>query len=111
MPRRQIRQFPFKLVHVGALPEDLYGVYMFSFRKRCLYIGQAKAQPLKSRLNQHFKVSHNERLNDWILAYGPELIVCCLELPKLRIDRAERRMIKARKPVANIIHNPNVVKV
>lgn len=110
MSNRIARRFPFKLVHVNAIPADYFGVYSFWFKGRCLYIGQAKSQPIKKRLNQHFDVSHNDRLNDWIKAYGPELTVCIMVSGRSRIDRLERRLIKSRKPVTNIQFNPNAKK-
>lgn len=104
------RKVPFKLVHISRIPPTFFGVYSFWHKRRCIYIGQAKSQPIRDRLYQHFKESHSDRLNDWIMAYGADLTVCYVQLEKRRIDRAERRLIKVKKPFANVVFNPNAKK-
>ena len=95
-------QYSFKVGSIGRLPNDLIGIYSFWYRGKCIYIGQAKNQPLKDRLWQHFKRCHNSSLNMWIDAYGKELLYCCVRLPYGRIDMLERKLIKRHQPRANV---------
>ncbi len=93
----------------GEIPDAARGVYAFWCRDngRCVYVGQAKDQPIKRRLHDHWKGSHNETLQNWIRSFGKQLDVCFVCPEPEKIDRLERRLIKLWKPEANEQHNPN----
>ena len=59
-----------RLSHTGIekMPKDISGVYAFWCRDngKCIYVGMAKDQPIRNRLRQHWRDSHNEKLKMWI---------------------------------------------
>lgn len=88
---------------------DRVGIYAFWCRDngRCVYVGQAKDQPVKERLRGHWRCSHNKTFQNWIQSYGKHLDVCFVFSAPEMIDRLERRLIRLWKPEANERHNPN----
>ena len=85
----------------SKIPADAYGVYGIWFRRRCIYIGKAKSQPIAKRLEQHWNGTHNPDLADWISAKGPLLNVSYAITHKQAIDNFERRHIKRFQPLTN----------
>ena len=82
------------------------GVYGFWYRTtgRCLYIGQAKEQPIKNRLKQHWYRSHNAKLRQWIKAFGQHIEICYMPVNSAIMDKTEKRLIKALRPETNQTH-------
>ena len=89
------------------MPRNVSGVYAFWCRDngKCIYVGQAKDRPIKKRLTEHWRDSHNDILKLWIRVFGRNLDVCYMSAESSKIDTLERRLIKAWKPEANIQHN------
>lgn len=90
------------------IPSRAYGVYAFWRRDngKCIYVGQAAAQPIKERLRNYWKGdSHNETLKLWIRAFGDYLDVCYTEVQPSKINGFERRLIRLWRPEANKQHN------
>lgn len=82
----------------------MVGLYGFWCRKngRCIYIGKAKEQPIRERLLQHWKGSHNETLNLWIEAFGNYLDICYLPISRQNIiDKMETELIRKWNPEAD----------
>ena len=50
---------------ISQMPRDMVGVYAFWCRdnKKCIYVGKAKMRPIKIRLLEHWRGSHNETRN------------------------------------------------
>ena len=93
---------------LGEMSNVACGVYAFWCRSngRCIYVGQAKDQPIKNRLHDHWNRSHNQTLRWWIQSFGKQLDVCFVCRNPKKIDCLERRLIKLWKPEANEQHNP-----
>ena len=89
------------------IPRAIIGVYAFWCRDngKCIYVGQAKDRPIRDRLRDHWRGSHNEILKLWIQVFGESLDVCYTSVKKDKIDTFERRLIKAWKPEANKQYN------
>ena len=98
---------PWSYGTLATMRGDTVGVYAFWFRRtgRCIYVGQAAQQPIKSRLRQHWRGSHNETLRLWMAAYGEYLDVCFAPVARNKIDAIERRLIRLWRPEANVQHN------
>ena len=98
---------PWSYITLATMRRDMVGVYAFWFRLtgRCIYVGQASEQTIKARLSQHWRGSHNERLQLWMAAYGECLDVCFAPVAKNRIKEIERRLIRLWRPEANVQHN------
>lgn len=94
-------------LNIDRVPKSILGVYAFWCRDnaKCIYVGKAKSHPIKNRLKEHWRGSHNEILKLWIRAFGYNLDVCYMSAEKRKIDVLERRLIKAWKPEANKQHN------
>lgn len=92
---------PFRLSRIEQLPGGR-GIYGFWYRRRCIYIGKAQDQPIRTRLEQHWKRCHNDDLRLWMEATRGDLLfaICVVEGPE-NIDAAERRYIRRFQPVAN----------
>ena len=86
---------------------DMIGVYAlwFQLTGRCIYVGQASEQTIKTRLRQHWRYSHNETLRLWMDAYGDHMEVCYAPVARNRIRTIERRLIRLWRPEANVQHN------
>ena len=85
---------------------DAVGVYAFWFRPtgKCIYVGQAAEQPIKTRLHQHWRDKRNQKLRLWMDAYGEHLDVCYATVARCRIGNMERRLIRLLQPEANEQH-------
>lgn len=94
-------QLQFRKMEFAKIPPDAYGVYGIWFRRRCIYIGKAKSQPIAKRLEQHWNGTHNSELADWISAKGSLLDVSYAIAHKMVIDNLERRHIKRFQPITN----------
>ena len=92
---------------ISRVPRAIVGVYAFWCRDngKCIYVGQASDRPIRDRLREHWRGSHNETLKLWIQAFGENLDVCYTPTVRDKIDTYERRLIKAWKPEANKQHN------
>lgn len=98
-------KLPLRLVNIESIPATLHGVYGFWCRTngRCIYVGKAEKQPIKTRLRQEWANSHNPALKQWIAAFGEFLEVCYLPVKNRgKIDRMETMLIRAWSPEANI---------
>ena len=73
---------------ISQVPRDTIGVYAFWRRdnRKCIYVGQAKDRPIRDRLLDHWRGSHNEALNSWIRAFGAHLDVCYMVAQYDKID-------------------------
>ena len=91
---------------MANLPEKAVGVYAFWYRGsgKCVYVGRASDQPIRNRLQQHWRKSHNETLRLWIQAYGSHLDICYAQVEQNRIKALERRLIRLWNPEANVHH-------
>ena len=97
-------QIRFRLVDFQQIPEGAYGVYGIWYRRHCLYVGQAKSQPISKRLASHWKSTHNLKLKAWIEAKGPNLRVAFRAIENRdRIDSLERYYIRRFQPLTNAI--------
>ena len=97
-------QIRFRLLDFQDIPDDAYGVYGIWYRRRCIYVGQAKSQPIGKRLEQHWNRPKNSKLKMWIEAKARDLRVSYKTIPsKDRIDNYERYYIHKFQPLANSI--------
>ena len=97
-------QIRFRVVDFQQIPDDAYGVYGIWYGRHCLYVGQAKSQPICKRLEQHWRSTHSPKLKSWIEAKGPRLRVAFLAIEdRDRIDCMERYYIRRFQPLTNEI--------
>ena len=94
---------------IATVPRDMIGVYAFRFRKtgKYVYVGKAEDRPLKKRLHDHWRKSHNETLQLWIKVFGDQLDICYASVAleqRNRIGTLERRLIRLWSPEANSQH-------
>ena len=108
MKNRPRSTLPWSYGILTNLPEKVVGVYAFWYRHsgKCVYVGRASDQPIKDRLRQHWRSSHNEILRLWIQAYGSHLDICYAQVEKSKIGALERRLIRLWSPEANVQHKP-----
>ena len=98
------RQFPFTITEFQRIPREVRGVYGIWFRRRCVYVGKADLQPIARRLAQHWRYSHNARLQAWITSKGRQLRVSYLSIsPRKDIAMYERYFIARFQPLANMV--------
>ncbi len=98
------KRLHFSLLEIERIPESTRGVYAFWHEDSgtCIYIGKAKDQPLKERLKQHWRGSHNKTLALWLRAFGDRIVVSYIPVRECdKIPQAEKRLIRLWKPVAN----------
>ena len=95
--------FRFSYTGITKIPKGVSGVYAFWRRDngRCLYVGKAEDQPIRERILQHWRGSHNEKLNLWMREFGNHLDVCYMYVKSNRIARFETRLIRMWNPEAN----------
>ena len=91
---------------ITQMPRNVVGVYAFWRRDngKCIYVGQAKHRPIRQRLLDHWRGSHNESLKLWIRVFGMHLDVCYMAAEEDRIDKLEYRLIRAWNPETNRQH-------
>jgi len=100
-----MRKLVFNWANIERIPERIVGIYIFWRGPICLYVGQAKEQDLKKRLNQHYSDCHNSWLSLWLqsghkISFSYEAVT-----NKASIDAKERNRIRSLKPLTNITHN------
>lgn len=101
-------KFPLRRPNIESIPATLHGVYGFWCRKngKCIYVGKADDQPIRTRLLQEWADSHNPMLKLWINAFGESLEVCYLPVKNRgKIRRVEAMLIRAWSPETNKHHN------
>ena len=94
-----------KRVNFDRIPLDVKGVYAFWCRTngKCVYVGKAELQPIRTRLVQEWRNSHNADLKLWIQAFGDFLDICYLPIKAhKKIDKIETKLIQMWKPETNI---------
>ena len=95
-------QLPFRRADLEKVPDDAYGLYGLWYRRRCLYVGQAKSQPIARRLEQHWRRTHNADLAAWIKAKGSQLRVSYTVIKtQSNIDALEAEYIRRFQPITN----------
>ena len=101
--QRLKKVFKFSYSGITKIPKGVSGVYAFWCRdnSKCVYVGMAKEQPIRTRILQHWRGSHNEKLNMWMREFGNHLDVCYMSVQSNRIARLENRLIRMWKPEAN----------
>ena len=98
------RQIPFSIRGFQRIPRETHGVYGIWFRRHCIYVGKADVQAISTRLEQHWRHSHNERLETWIKAKGRHLKVNYLSLSQRKdIAMYERYFIAKFQPLTNVV--------
>lgn len=98
-------KFPLRRINIDAMDPNLHGLYGFWCRTtgKCIYVGKAEKRPIRTRLLEEWRDSHNKTLRRWISAFGDYLEVCYLPVARRdRIDRMETMLIRAWSPEANI---------
>ena len=94
----------FRKADFDKLPGNIFGVYGIWFRRRCVYIGEAHAQPIATRLAQHWNATHNSALADWIQAKGAQLRVSYVAVTaKREIHDLELDCIRKFQPMTNLV--------
>ena len=97
-------------ISIHSIPESIVGVYVIWCPKTdvCIYVGKAEESPVKKRLTDHWRGSHNKDLKSWLKALGNDNVeVCYRKTEKHMIDCLEKRLIHLWKPETNKDHNPN----
>ena len=97
------RIFKFSYTGIVKIPKDISGVYAFWCRDnmKCIYVGMAKDQSIRTRILQHWRGSHNEKLNLWMREFGNNLDICYMSVQSSQIARLEDRLITMWNPEAN----------
>lgn len=105
MSNKSHNVMPLKRHNIDSIPPDIKGVYGIWCRTngKCIYIGKAERQPIKERLMQEWRNSHNENLKKWMHAFGKFLDICYLQVRESRIDRMETLMIQMWHPETNVL--------
>ena len=94
----------FSRLEIERIPESVRGVYSFWHGDSgvCIYVGMAEDQPLKERLKQHWRGSHNKTLALWLAAFGGRIVVSYIPIKECdKIPRIEAAIIRLWKPIAN----------
>lgn len=99
------RRYFFNYKNIERVPDQIVGVYSFWSRNICIYVGKAKGQPLRKRLEQHYMNCHNENLRLWLASSHKIEFKYNPIKSKDLIDVTERKTIKDFAPLANKIHN------
>lgn len=93
---------PFKRHNVDKISDNIFGIYGFWYKKRCLYVGKAERQSIKSRLMQHWSNCHNKDLQAWITVYGKDIKIAFKGIDENAIiNKSERFYIDFFDPVTN----------
>ena len=97
-------QLRFRKADFDKIPVGAFGVYGLWYGKRCIYVGKAETQPIATRLEQHWKGTHNRDLQAWVRAKGSDLRVAYLIAEeKSRIAPLEKVYIRRFQPLTNKI--------
>ena len=104
MRRREKHKFGYD--GISRVPADIRGVYAFwcRTRRKFIYVGKTEKQTIRERLRQHWRKSHNERLNLWLRAFGEHLDICWWQVPEHKISKVEDILIKMLLPETNDPH-------
>ena len=95
-------QIRFRALEFAKIPQGAHGVYGIWYKRHCIYVGKAVQQTIADRLRQHWSRTHNEALQMWIDAEGPNLKVAFLAIDDCkRIECYERYFIGRFQPLAN----------
>ena len=103
------KRLHFSRLEIERIPESVRGVYSFWHEESgiCIYVGMAEDQPLKERLLQHWRGSHNKMLALLLRAFGRRVIVSYIPIKECdKIPQVEERLIRLWKPAANKTANP-----
>lgn len=98
------KRLHFSRLEIERIPESVRGVYSFWHEGSgvCIYVGMAEDQPLKERLKQHWRGSHNKTLALWLAACGGRIVVSYIPVRECdEIPRIETAIIRLWKPIAN----------
>ena len=89
--------------NIEDLSEEIRGVYVIVCRKKqkCIYVGMAERQAIKSRLKSHWSGSHNPWLQSWIKAFGDYLDIRYYPMQQ-GISQFEKHLITLLRPETNI---------
>lgn len=95
---------PLRLHHIEDIPSKMKGVYAFWYRPngRCIYVGKAEKQSIKTRLKQQWLNSRNPDLKLWIDAFSKSLDICYLSVEDGKIGKVEKKLIQMWYPETNI---------
>ena len=97
-------QLNFKKIDFDKIPSGTHGIYGIWFGRRCIYIGKAEDQPIRTRLEQHWTKAENAEFQTWINAKGSALKFTYLVISeKSNIDSMERLFIRKFQPLTNKI--------
>lgn len=95
-------QLRFRKADFEKIPASAVGVYGLWYGKRCVYVGKAEDQSIATRLEQHWKGSHNPELAAWVRAKGSELRVAYVVAEeKTTVDSLERLYARRFQPLTN----------
>ncbi len=105
-PNKTRNKMPLRRHNIDSIPSHIKGVYGFWCRTngKCIYVGKAKRQSVKTRLMQEWRGSHNEKLKSWINVFGKHLDICYLSAKYDKIDKLETRLIQMWHPETNILN-------
>lgn len=99
------RRYFLNYKNIERVPDSIFGVYSFWSKSICIYVGKAKNQPIKKRLEQHYMNCHNENLRLW-LASSHKIEFRYKSMTSIDlIDVTERKIIKDLAPLTNKTHN------
>ena len=95
----------FSWVNISRVSNAEFGIYAFWTKRFCVYVGLAKKQGFRTRLMQHYRGSHNEKLNLWLqssvdIYFSTEVIE-----DFSTIETMEKLRIKQYSPLTNILLN------
>lgn len=98
-------KMPLRRHNIDSIPSHITGVYAFWCRTngRCIYVGKAEKQPIKVRLMQEWRDSHNKNLKLWIRVFGKHLDICYLPVKDKQVNRIETKLIRMWHPETNIL--------
>jgi len=91
----------FNWLNIGKAPDDEFGIYSIWSKNLCIYVGKAEKQSIRSRLQQHYSGSHNDKLDKWIKSSHPLWFSYESVANKTAIDAKERNRIKRFAPITN----------
>lgn len=92
-----------RLAEIKKIPANARGVYAFTLRTngKCIYIGKAESQSIRTRLEQHWRQSHNPKLAQWLNAFGDVMEICYISVDARKVDRVESFFIGTWHPETN----------
>ena len=104
MGKKKVNKIPLRRHFIERMPDEVTGIYAIWYKVngKCLYVGQAQDQPLKVRLKQEWRDSHNSQLKKWISVFGDDIEFCYNIAAAGKIDKFETRLINKLAPETNI---------